>query len=339
MNSFLRTCWLSASLTTILVFGFTSLAWKSLEPKLPARPPMTMFGTKDYISSYANIGTTMHYIYRLGLFGVRERLRKSDVILLGSSHVEYGLSAAQLSKELSDFSGHPVTVYNAGIGCAEGSGFANDILVSNGLEKKAVVLDLFSPFGNGISAFGQTMRQSNSMQGYLHVLDLWLGAFSDDCLDSFLPRVATNDFTKYKFSRSLGITEIRNWDSGDVVELWDPALGVLFPEPAASVPRPRRKPANDTNVNAGVWFDATTQETISKLRLSPAYTVIPFGGFEHAVIPPDAEPFIPLSGAGLSYWDEQLHVTAGSREIVTDRLAQGLESAHLFTEEPAPRSR
>jgi len=339
MNSFLRSCWLSSSLTTILIFGFTALAWRGAESKLPAKPPLVMFGTADYISTYANIGTTMHYIYRLGLFGMRERLQKSDIILLGSSHVEYGLSAARLSKKLSDFSGHPVTVYNAGVGCADGSGFANDILVSNGVEKKAVVLDLFSPFGNGISTFAETMRQSSSLRGYCHVFDLWLKAFSDYCLDPFLPRVYPTDFTKFKFSRSLGITEIRSWDSGDVVEMWDPALGILFPQPAAGAPKPRSKSAYENIVNQGIWFDVMTQETVSKLQLSAVYTVVPFGGSQQAIIPSNATPYVPLSPDGLFYWDEQMHVTAGSREIVTDRLAQGLESAHLLTERPAPRPR
>ena len=110
MNSFLRSCWLSSLVTTLVLFVSTSLAWKATERKFPSVPDIRWLGRTSYISAYAELGTTMHYIYHLGLFGMRERLQKSDILLLGSSHVEYDLSAAQLSQKLSNFSGHPVTV-------------------------------------------------------------------------------------------------------------------------------------------------------------------------------------------------------------------------------------
>jgi hypothetical protein len=153
MRPFLRQFWQSFGLVLSIMTAGLALTWHGTMTHLPPRPALWT-GGPSYVSSYSFHGSTSHHIFRFGLFGTGERIRQSDVLLLGSSHVEDGLSAAVLTDLLSKAAGRPVHAYNLGLGFAEGIGFAKAILAANDVHNSSVILDLFTEQeGDGLSDY------------------------------------------------------------------------------------------------------------------------------------------------------------------------------------------
>ena len=96
MDRFSRIFWQGCLGSSAVAFLALHLWWNHCKVGLPDRPPFPGVGD-SYISEYNNLGSASHYLYQFGLFGMGDRIRQSDVLLLGSSHMEYGISAAQLS--------------------------------------------------------------------------------------------------------------------------------------------------------------------------------------------------------------------------------------------------
>ena len=81
------------------------------------------------LSAYAvghSAGHTDHYFFHFGLFGVGDRIKNADVLIVGSSHAIFGLSAERIAAALSERWGRPVTVFNMALGFGEGIGFSRD---------------------------------------------------------------------------------------------------------------------------------------------------------------------------------------------------------------------
>jgi hypothetical protein len=71
----------------------------------PPKPAMPIWG-HAYLSGYV-AGDLDHYLFRFGLFGFGDRIRKADVLILGSSHAMFGISAETISATLSERWGRP----------------------------------------------------------------------------------------------------------------------------------------------------------------------------------------------------------------------------------------
>jgi hypothetical protein len=77
------------------------------------------FLCRQFVAEYGGVGAYVgHLLYYWGLFGMRDRIRQADIVLLGSSHTQFGLSARQLSEILSRESGRPIKAFNLGLGCS-----------------------------------------------------------------------------------------------------------------------------------------------------------------------------------------------------------------------------
>src|SRR5579863_8610373 len=87
-------------MTLTLVSGVLIAHWcenqrlRVLSPK----PRFSVFG-RHYVSTYTR-GSADHYLFRFGLFAMGEQIRCSNILLLGTSHTELGLSAEQLASSL-----------------------------------------------------------------------------------------------------------------------------------------------------------------------------------------------------------------------------------------------
>jgi len=311
---------------------------------MPACPSLPLYGD-NYIAEYYGVGSAPHYFYLYGLFGMRDRLKNSDVLLLGSSHVEVGLSAAELEKNLSNVNKRKVRAYNLGLGFAEGIGFDNDIIAANNLRNKTLIVDLFMPGGESLSNYGDQARQSNTFAAYLRVFQLWTTCIGDRLLDPVLPRFYPDDFGNANIPglpvrkrimgfiaprRYLMILGIRSWSTGDDVLSWSPDEGVVSnnPPPDKNILYGHGEPAYQYMKNIGIFFPAEEQEMFHRRNLNVIYTLLPFEGYKNGSVPPEAEPYISIIPDGLTYY-EGMHLNSPGRVLATERLFNNMHSQGL----------
>src|ERR1700761_4562784 len=88
----------------------------------PSRPDLPD-PSRSYPSEYSSAGSDVgHDLLYHGLFGSGAALRHANLFLIGSSHYEFGFSAAALDQTLSK-DGQPVRAFNMGLGCGESASF------------------------------------------------------------------------------------------------------------------------------------------------------------------------------------------------------------------------
>ena len=327
MTRLLRRFWIAYFVTLTMAVLLIHVTWRPQYRQLPPRPPLWL-GGETYLSEYGTHGSPAHYIYRFGLFRIDERLDACQLIFLGSSHVEYGVSAAQAASELTRATGHPVHAYNAAVGFGEGFGFAKEVMSHNIVPGATVVLDLFSPRGEGGSPYDRIVGNSNTLGAYLKVWDTWLRYDDDYLLDPLVPRFSTQTGSKLSEAivrtRLLGVCNMRYWDSGDVDELWSPTTGPQFKNPAPGIPQRMDQADPERIAGYGEWkLSPDTVEFFEDCRMAPAFTLIPFEGYEYTTTPATAAPFLPVSSDGLLFFD-QVHLTAAGRTLATSRLVEDI---------------
>ncbi len=145
-------------------------------------------------------------------------MQKSDVVLLGTSHVELGLSASILSAELSHEAGHPIHVFNLGIPFGDSIPFIEQCLTYNHIQNKPVIVDLYAPTGTKLSPFAQKVDQSTSLSAFFTVTEIWLRAATDWFFDPWLPRLTTSTalhdpvtVTPSRMMRGLPLAKLGQW--------------------------------------------------------------------------------------------------------------------------------
>jgi len=333
MKRRIRQFWIACLGTLAVVVSVLHFSWAAAYRQLPPRPPLWL-GGQSFLSDYGTHGSTAHYLFRFGLFGMKDRLLKSDLLLLGSSHVEFGVSAATLSDELSRWKGRPIRVYNLGSGFGDGIGFAKEIISSNDLRDKSVILDLFSPMGEGDSNYARIVGQGNSLGAYLKVWDAWLRYGDDWLLDPVTPFFSTRTGMKLTDSvertRLLGICTTRTWETGDVDEMWAPTIGFVFQNPAPGTAQPMSRDDPYRMAGYGTWnLSGATLAFFADRHLQPAFMLLPFEGYEYTKPPANASPFIAVSSDDLTFYD-QLHLTAAGRDLSTQRIVLEIENASLI---------
>lgn len=319
--------------------------WHHFRGGMAPCPPLSLFGD-TYVADYSGAGSAPHYLFRYGIFGMSERLKKSDVLLLGSSHVQMGFSAAQLGEALSAENKRPVRVYNLGLGFTEGIGFDREILRANDLRNKTVLVDLFQPNGEDISAYGKKVEGASALSAYLRVLQMWTTCAGDELLDPFLPRFYPQDVTGATTPglppprRILGVLvaprrylltlTTRSWETGDVALIWTSVAGTVSvdpPEPL-NVAYGKGEAAYNDLTNTGVFFPAQEQGLFREFNLKAIYTLLPYEGFRSAKVPAEATPYVALAPEGLKFYDG-MHLTAESRVLATELLILGLRADGL----------
>jgi hypothetical protein len=343
-----RTYWLgltSCSLAALLLLSYFTA------PPLATRPPrpdMPAFG-QVFISEYNASGwDAAHNIFFHGLFNMGDRLRHTDIFLVGSSHFEFGLSAARMASILSK-NGHARRVFNLSAGCGETAGFGLDALAANGVSGRSVIAEagfLDTP------ASGQCARRTegfDTVQAYFDVFRIWTKCLYDWMFDPVLPRLVFADDGLHVQRFMYGLLVERDWETGDVTLAWHPVEGAFYPD----------HPIRETEVAAaararGVDWKISDGEILvnEKLRRKAAALdvdlsltfmpwVIPFPGFDKwydaqiASIQPTASAetrcLIPIPVESLLSWDGGNHLTGKSRSLATERLAAGIEASHCVS--------
>ena len=336
MNSFLRSFWLGLIVAATLEWLSLFAAFRHTQAHLPVRPAFPINST-SYLSDYGFGESAAHFLFRFGFFGVGDRIRQSDVLLLGPSHVEFGLSAGQLAQELTAAEGRSVRVYNLGLGFGEGLPFDRDILAANRAGNKAAVIDIYSLWGDRVSSYGRKLDQMNDLGAFLQLANFWTRVTGDWLLDPWLPRILPRDGTDppgppIKLARMLGDVSQRRWDNGDVVEFWAPKLGLIFSQPSlGTIP-----PGDNTPRIVDLDVSPFCRQIIQENQLRPVFTMVPWGATLSTTPFPPVEPFVTIAPDGLSFFDT-FHLTSASRAVATERLFDSIRSAGLLETWLAPQ--
>jgi hypothetical protein len=355
MNRF--SYWISFFLSAALAWAGISYFTSSALTDRPERPALSIFG-QVFPSEYSAAGwTTVHDIYFHGLFGAGTRLRQADLFLLGSSHVEFGLSAAQLSEQMSR-PGHPVRVFNLGVGCHEAIDFDLDILSRNQVVGRSAIADTYTLYSEE-SSCAQRTRGFDTVQAYVSVFKIWSKLSYDWLFDPYFARIKFDEQGSHVQRFMSGSLIEESWETGDAVLAWHPVTGSLYPNsvqpltdivtaaedispdidwrldaPAMSIPAPilqqARRLSLDLSVTLMPWAPlfpgepALYRQLTALLRSEPTSETLCFS---------------PIPAAGLSSFDKGLHYSGAAKALATSRLAGSLtgERCSRHGEQNGPR--
>jgi hypothetical protein len=286
----------------------------------PPKPAIPIWG-HTYLSAYRT-GHFDHYLFRFGLFGFGDRIRNADVLILGSSHAMFGISAEAISTALSERQGRTVTAFNLATGAGEGMGFAREILEANKTQAQTLLLDLYSNERGLPSEVAQKALRANILGAYIAVAAPTTEFVRDWLFDGFLPRINFGLGASLRVDRFLQPVITRRRDNGDLDDVWTPEQGSLFQDPPAklisSLPTdsPQLRGAHPTLLpEYGAYL-------VSK-DLSVVLTLIPYDGYRldeaKRVAEEIGRPFLPVEPKDLQSLDGG-HLTAASRTVATRRL-------------------
>lgn len=330
-RTFIWLFWLSAAAAVLALVLPVRIV---LMPSWTARVPLPDFPVpgRAYVSAYRG-GEVDHYLFRFGLFGFGDRIRNADVLILGSSHPQLALSAAQIAGALVLPGDRPVAAFNMAIGYGEGSAFAREILKANDVTGSTIVIDLFAPYGDGISPYGQIVLTLGAAQAYQRVAQMWAVFLRDWLTDPLLIRVRFTVADGLSFERAMYRVLTRDWNNGDVIDLWNPQMGSRYRNPAPDFLHPLllAPPQPDAISIPRAMTDFFIE------RAMTAYAVLipyPEGNPQVGAARAAAAgiPFVDISSWELEYYDRD-HVTAAGRDLATARFIEGY--AKLTAEPPA----
>ena len=305
--------------------GFTMVAgwWIPKQQSRPARPNFP-WGDK-FVSYYEPAGSAEHYLFYHGLFGFGSRIKGADLILMGTSHTIFGMSASRIQSELSAIAHKPIRVFNMGMVYGEGATFSSQVLAQNKATRKVLVVDLFTEYLDGMSPEAVTSEHSDLLMAYTKVLKIW-GHYAADWLeDPYLPSWHLDSLSDDDrgAKRQLGNTLFRHFDSCDNAGVWLWAAGERYFSPDAH-PLGSGDPFA-ASPNRDIGFPESARLELHQLHEKVFLVALPFEGSSKAVMPV-GYPIITVSPAGLSYIDQH-HVNAASAKIVSDRIVDDLISA------------
>lgn len=285
-----------------------------LPPPAGAPTPPFPFSSGAYVSAYRGASAD-HTLFRTGMLGFGRRLRDSDTLVLGNSHAQLGISAAQLGGR----------AFNASVAFGEGIAFFRDIVEHNGVQGKTLLVDAYNWREDGVSEIAAAARGDDAAQAYARVGRLWGRAVSDWLLDGFVPCVDTSGF-ELRFVRCLDWLMLRRRDNGDLHEWWSPELGPLYRDvpPAltrAYAPGPGRAEPGSYSAQFSRAFPPAF---LAQRNLKPVFTLVPFPAANPARAAAEAgklgAPFIPIAHEGLEFTADRHHLSAQGRAQATRLL-------------------
>jgi hypothetical protein len=344
MRAFKIGFWRSFAASALLLL-LPAVLWARLAaPTLPPKPAFPVPG-REFVAEYGGQAAYIaHIAYRWGLFGIGNRIRDADIVLLGSSHVQLGLSARQLSEALSQAAGRPIRVFNAGLGCDTPFAYDAALLDQLGVRDRMVVIDGFADDYDPYNApcFAELAGITDRVHAVSKTLAVWSRFDWDWLLDGTLPRI---DLRAHSIAveRYLNApATLLDWNDGDAAELFRPERGEEFPHPASApvdlaTQRPPWQLASGTIPLPPAFANAAAR------GIRPVFTLIPFSltpPFDRARYDNIAHllaeigggqraPFVALSADGLASFDGE-HLTGDARAAATARLAEELMRAKLL---------
>jgi hypothetical protein len=338
------------ALGIILLFVPLIVVTRVHSAQLPAKPPFPIPG-KAFVAEYSGVGAdAAHLIYYWDLFGIDNQVRKAKVLLLGSSHMQFGLSAGEMSGGLSTEAKQRVPVFNLGLGCAETLTFDSDLLARLGIKKKTLIADADVYLADHLTACSIETENSDRFQALFKVSAIWFKFAFDWVLDGQLPLVTYED-QAISGTRFLAPVVILDWRTGDCDFYYRPESGEMFPSSAnlTTAPvmtgRPGELPWSLST--STIAIPPQLRNVVASESLRTIFTLVPYATspyrsrrisdiqlyetierLTNSRASNDA-PFIPISGRGLATFDYG-HLTGESRQIATDRLTSSIMSAGLL---------
>jgi hypothetical protein len=277
----------------------------------------------NYVGATQSWGQADHSLFYFNMFGLGDRIRSADFILLGSSHTMFGLSARRLATDIGgDQEPHRVTTFNMGLGEGEGVSFARMILRRLNASRSFLLIDLFSQ--DRLSNSARAVLRRGPIYGYSHVLNIWAEYLSSWTLYGLIPKIVSEGGT-FRLDHFLrGVVVFRSWKDGDVYEYWSPK-GELFRRPPNGVEHPLMTElmfeTHSPDANDLQFLRSSSNRTVLTLVPYPGYDP----GAARAIAATVGASFAPISPTDLFYWDQH-HLTAASSVIATDRLAAELKA-------------
>ena len=318
----------SASLTTSIILH---LIWNHKYKRFPKRPELINFQTQ-YLGDDESYSAT-HILYRYGLFGTDKIINSADLLLVGTSHMEFGVSAKKLEDILSKEYGRQLRVFNLGMGGGESTDFVKTILSSKKVENKVIIIDLHDPLEDNWSYLAKVSNNLNILQAYIKIYNLWFDYYRDWCLDPIFPRfrpfmevknvTLLSDINKkvFAYRRFLGYFSVREWSSGDIVSYFGPTTGELT-DTKKMIPLSATSKCLDGE-NQGVRMNHKLEESLLASSNRVVTTLVPWDGYALVNIPTDATNFINMTSDNL-YTFDRLHLVESSKNLNTKRLAAEL---------------
>lgn len=347
MESFKRSFW-RASLAMVALLLVPCVVWSRIEAERLAPKPDFPLPGRAFVAEYGGQAAYVaHLLYWWGLFGFGERIRRADVVLVGSSHMQFGLSARQLSADLSRAAGRPIRAFNAGLGCDTPLGFDAALLDRLGIRDRAIVADTFAydydPYN--AACFAEFAGMTDGVHSVFQALAVWTRFDCDWALDGLLPRI---DLSRRRLTLSRYLNApalILDWDYGDALYLFRPDRGEAFPIPRAAAPQDvaAAQPPGQALTSGTIPLPDALAAIVAQGGLRPAFTLIPFvttpafdrerydnvAGLLRASGAGPSAPFIAIAPAGLTSFDGE-HLTGPSRRRATQRLGDDLIATKIL---------
>ena len=97
----LRGFWLTFLIATAVLLAPVAVLTRLHSGAASPRPPFPAPG-RTFLAEYGGVSSYLaHLLYYWDLFGFGDRLRAADVVMLGTSHMQFGLSADRKSTRLN----------------------------------------------------------------------------------------------------------------------------------------------------------------------------------------------------------------------------------------------
>jgi hypothetical protein len=323
--------WIGFVSAALLAATILHTIWNHKYKKLPKRPPLINFRTQ-YLGDDESYSAT-HILYRYGLFGTDKTINSADLLLVGTSHMEFGISAKELEDILSKEYSRQLRVFNLGMGGGESTDFVKTVLSSKKIQNKVIIIDLHDPLGDNWSYLAKVTDSLSIIQAYIKIYNIWLDYLRDWYFDPIFPRfrpfleiknvLSISDINKkvFAYRRALGYFSVREWSSGDIVSYFGPTSGDLTDTKKVVQLSASAKCLDGEN--QGVRINHKLEAYLLANSNRVVTTLVPWDGCGLVNIPTDATNFIFLPSEDL-YTFDRLHLVDSSRSLTTRNLAKGL---------------
>ena len=350
METFRRQFLVALSSLLIVTFAVLIIWTHVTERFLPAKPAFPIPG-KSFVAEYSGVGADVaHMLYYWGLFGFSDSIKRANVLLLGSSHTQFGLSAREISSALSGASHDPQTAFNLGLGCGETLRFDMDLLDRLALRNRTAIMDTYTYGAAQLTPCSVAAESSDAVRATFAVLDIWSRFGRDWFLDGSLPLVSIRE-SHFAVERFLNAPAVLvDWRFGDVQTFYRPDSGEVFPSSQRGVVDVLSRTGLQWDLRRGSlpvpdWM----QRVLVDQKIDTIFTMIPYAESPHDPVERQREiaqyeaiqhlleghatnapaPFVPISARRLTSFDYG-HLTGDARSIASKRLVVELEQDGLL---------
>ena len=327
---------MALSVSFSVAFIKLHVMWKKEYKILPRRPELVNVKTK--VLEYDHY-SEIHILNRYGIFGMKNKINNADILLIGTSHMEFGISAEELGAILTKKYKKLINVLNLGMGGGESTDFAKKILSDKEINNKVLIVDLHDPLGDNWSYFAKSTNDLGKIQAYIKLFNIWFEYYRDWLLDPIVPKFrpfleiknisSWNDIKNkvFAFRRALGWLIVRERSNGDVVLYFGPNTGNCFestkPNPISPLTR------HLDGENQGVRVNAQLEAYLLARSNKIVTTLVPFSGYGLVKIPEEANNFVYLSSENLFTFDKS-HLEKASRNLNAQRIAEQIIQKNIL---------